>query len=78
MKKTILPILALLLLTGCNSTQKATDLSERPEISWEVFQKVKGYKSTKSHTELLNEYLDTWRGSVEEEKAFIDLGIELN
>lgn len=78
MKKTILPILASLLLAGCSSTQKATDLPERPEISWEVFQKVKGCKSTKSHAELINEYLDTWCGSVEEEKAFIDLGIVLN
>lgn len=78
MKKNILPMLSLILLAGCSSTQKATDLPERPEISWEIFQKIKGCKSTKSHAELLNEYLDTWCGSVEEEKAFIDLDIELN
>ena len=78
MKKTILPILALFLFVGCTSTKQGTQLPERPEISWEVFQKIKGYKSTKTHDELVNEYLDTWRGSVEEEKAFMDLGIELN
>lgn len=77
MKKTTLAIFAIILLAGCTSTQKVTDLPERPEISWEVFQKVKGCKSTKSHAELINEYLDTWRGSVEEEKAFMELGIEL-
>ena len=75
MKKITLTISAILLLAGCTSTQKATDLPERPEISWEVFQKIKGCKSTKTHEELVNEYLDTWCGSVEEEKAFIDLGI---
>ena len=78
MKKTILHILALFLLAGCTSTKQETDLPERPEISWEVFKKIKGCKSTKTHEELVNEYLDTWCGSVEEEKAFIDLGIELN
>lgn len=80
MKKITLYIFALGLLTlaGCTSTKKDYTLSERAEISWEVFQKVKGCKSTKSHEELVNEYLDTWRGSMEEEKAFMDLGIELN
>ena len=77
MKKTIFPILALLLLAGCTSTKQEIELPVRPEISWEVFQKIKGSKSTKTHEELVNEYLDSWCGSVEEEKAFMDLGIEL-
>ncbi|MCH5234511.1 MAG: hypothetical protein J1E16_04395 [Muribaculaceae bacterium] len=71
-------LVIILLLTSCSATKQETQLPERPEISWEIFQKLKGCKSTKSHAELLNEYLDTWRGSAEEEKAFMDLGLELN
>lgn len=78
MKKITLAISAILLLAGCTSTKQEIELPVRPEISWEVFQKIKGCKSTKTHEELVNEYLDTWCGSVEEEKAFMDLGIELN
>lgn len=76
MKKTIIPILALVLLAGCSSSSQETNIPERPELSWEIFMKVKGHKSTKNREELVNEYLDTWRGSIEEEKAFIDLGVQ--
>ena len=78
MKKITLYIFALGLLTlaGCTSTKKDYTLSERAEISWEAFQKIRNHKCTKSHDELVNEYLDTWVGSVEEEKLFMEMGIE--
>lgn len=43
------------------------------EISWIEFCKAKGYDVNDDREEIINEFLDTWRGSVEEEKAFNNL-----
>lgn len=43
------------------------------EISWIEFCKAKGYDVNDNSEEIVNEFLDTWRGSVEEEKAFNNL-----
>ncbi len=43
------------------------------EISWNEFCKARGYDNTTTDEEVINEFLDTWRGSVEEERAFNNL-----
>lgn len=43
------------------------------EISWIEFCKAKGYDVNDNREEIVNEFLDTWRGSVEEERAFNNL-----
>lgn len=75
MKKILLIIALGILLSGCASKKEYT-LTEREEISWKAFQKIRNHKCTKSYDEQVNEYLDTWVGSVEEEKIFIAMGIE--
>lgn len=43
------------------------------EISWIEFCKAKGYDVNDNSEQVVNEFLDTWRGSVEEERAFNNL-----
>ncbi len=43
------------------------------EISWIEFCKAPGYDVHDQNEEIVNEFLDTWRGSVEEERAFNNL-----
>lgn len=43
------------------------------EISWVAFCKARGYDTNDNSEEVINEFLDTWVGSVEEEHAFNNL-----
>ena len=43
------------------------------ELSWIEFCKARGYDVNDNRDEIINEFLDTWRGSVEEERAFNNL-----
>ncbi|MDE5871182.1 MAG: hypothetical protein K2H22_04445 [Muribaculaceae bacterium] len=43
------------------------------ELSWIEFCKARGYDIDDQSEEIVNEFLDTWRGSVEEERAFNNL-----
>lgn len=43
------------------------------EISWVEFCKARGYDTHDNRDEIINEFLDTWVGSVEEERAFNNL-----
>lgn len=74
-KATISIVIVAALLSGCKSSQAELD-DRREEISWSAFCKSKGYDLTDSSSEVINEYLDTWCGSVEEEKAFINAGVK--
>lgn len=76
MKKYILTLaLATALLTDCTTNKVALD-DLRAEISWNAFCDARGYDLNDTNYPAINEYLDTWCGSVEEEKAFIKSGIE--
>lgn len=78
MKRTILTIVTVAaILSGCNSAKLAnvTD-EERGEISWAAFCAARGYDINDHTYPTVNEFLDSWCGSVEEEKAFINLGVE--
>lgn len=74
-KATIIFAIAVALLTGCKSFKTTTD-EQRYYISWVAFCANRGYNINDNTGEAVNEYLDTWCGSVEEEEAFINAGVE--
>ncbi|ROT00017.1 hypothetical protein EEL40_00565 [Muribaculaceae bacterium Isolate-083 (Janvier)] len=74
-KATIIFAFMAVLLTGCKSTQASLD-SLRAEISWSSFCAARGYDLNDNTYQATNEYLDTWCGSVDEEAAFIEAGVE--
>lgn len=47
------------------------------EVSWVEFCKYKGYDPHTDDEEIVNEFLDTWRGSTVEEEALTRQGIEV-
>lgn len=76
MKKYIITLaLATALLTGCTSSKVALE-NLRGEISWNAFCDARGYDRTDNTYTAVNEYLDTWCGSVDEEAALIEAGVE--
>lgn len=74
-KATIILALVAILFTGCKSSQASLD-SRRAEISWSAFCAARGYDLNDNTYPAINEYLDTWCGSVDEEAAFIKAGVE--
>ena len=60
-----------MLNTADNSKVSAPLTSE--EISWIEFCKARGYDTHDNRDEIINEFLDTWVGSIEEEHAFNNL-----
>lgn len=76
MKKYILILsLATVLLTGCKTNRVALD-NLRAEISWNAFCDARGYDRNDNTYLTINEYLDAWCGSVDEEAALIKAGVE--
>lgn len=76
MKKYIITLaLATALLTGCSSNKVALE-NLRGEISWNAFCDARGYDRADNTYSAVNEYLDTWCGSVDEEAALIEAGVE--
>lgn len=72
----ILSILAASVLCGCSSAKKIDLDLLRSELSWASFCATYGYPLDCITHEAVNQYLDTWRGSVPEEEAFIKAGLE--
>lgn len=62
-------------LAGCKSSQATLD-NRRAEISWSSFCAARGYDLNDNTYQATNDYLDTWCGSVDEEAAFIEAGVE--
>lgn len=76
MKKAITTLtIVAALLTSC-TTNKAALEEQRSYISWVAFCANRGYNINDNTYQATNEYLDTWCGSVEEEQAFINAGVE--
>lgn len=73
--KLVLTAAVAVVLSGCKSPQPALD-NTRGEISWSAFCAARGYDINDNTYPALNEYLDTWCGSVEEEDALIKAGVE--
>ena len=78
MKKYIILIaLSAAVLTGCRSIKLVSVSDEiRNKISWNSFCDARGYDRNDNTYTAVNEYLDTWCGSVEEEKAFVKAGVK--
>ena len=78
MKKYIILIaLSVAAMTACTSTKLASvSDNERGEISWNAFCDARGYDRNDNTYSAVNEYLDTWCGSVDEEAALIEAGVE--
>lgn len=75
MKKYIITLaLATAMLTGCSNKVALENL--RGEISWNAFCDARGYDRDDNTYPAIKEYLDTWCGSVEEETALIEAGVE--
>lgn len=77
MKKTIiaLALIAAAALSGCKTNKVALD-ELRAEVSWNAFCDARGYDRNDNTFATVNEYLDAWCGSVEEEEALIKAGVE--
>ncbi len=78
MKKYIITIAltVTVALTSCITSRRAVTDEQRDYISWIAFCANRGYDINDNTFQATNEYLDTWCGSVEEEEAFINAGIE--
>lgn len=74
-KVTITLALVAALLTGCKSNKVALE-QLRADVSWSAFCAARGYDINDNTYQATNEYLDTWCGSVDEEEAFINAGVE--
>lgn len=73
MKKTAFILaLASLLLAGCKTvSNEGTVIPAREDSSpsWRAFCSAHNYDASTQDTEIINEYLDSWAGSTEEEQA---------
>lgn len=78
MKKYIIILgIATSMLAGCTTNKLASVSDElRGEISWNAFCDARGYDRNDNTYHTVNEYLDTWCGSVDEENAFSKAGVE--
>ena len=74
-KVTITLALVAALLTGCKSNTVAIE-QLRADVSWSAFCAARGYDINDNTYPVINEYLDTWCGSVDEEAALIEAGVE--
>lgn len=77
MKKLIITSTLLVAsLISCNTTNNLSE-EELHRISWKAFCNTFGYndKLDANNQEAINDYLDSWRGSADEEDAFSKLGI---
>lgn len=75
MKKIAFALILVAALTGCKSQQAALE-ERRAEVSWSAFCAARGYDINDNTGQAVNEYLDTWCGSVDEEAAFIAAGVK--
>ncbi len=74
-KSTITLAIVAVLLTGCTTSGQALQ-NRRNYVSWTAFCAARGYNINDNTGEAINEYLDTWCGSVDEEDAFIKAGVK--
>lgn len=75
MKKIAFALILMAALTGCKSQHVALE-ERRAEVSWSAFCAARGYDIDDNTGQAVNEYLDTWCGSSDEEAAFIAAGVK--
>ena len=76
MRRLILILAVAAMLASCITSKQATTDEQRNYISWVAFCANRGYNINDNTYQATNEYLDTWCGSVDEEQAFINAGVE--
>lgn len=69
---TMSALFAVVMLNTADNSKVSAPLTSE-EISWIEFCKARGYDIHDNRDEIVNEFLDTWVGSVEEEHAFNNL-----
>ncbi|MDE6792490.1 MAG: hypothetical protein K2J48_05355 [Muribaculaceae bacterium] len=69
-------LMSIACLLPSKTTEIPAPLSPE-EISWVEFCKYKGYDVHTEDEEIINEFLDTWRGSPVEEEALTRQGVEV-
>lgn len=62
-------ILAISMYLPAKSRSAAVTLTPE-QISWEGFCNARGYDPEANDSNIIDEYLDTWVGSIEEEQVF--------
>lgn len=73
----LLTIDALLILSGCSyASVSSTHQAMREDASWNAFCDARGYDRNDDTYPVINEYVDTWCGSADEEAALIAAGVE--
>lgn len=77
MTKAILTlVISAAILAGCTSLRNTSDLeAARADLSWTAFCADRGHSLRDRSQETLDEYLDTWCGSADEEAAFLAAGL---
>lgn len=78
MKKATLIIIIAAALSACSSTRNQ-QFPERYgyDLSWSLFCDAHGYDvADRDNSQACDEYLDTWRGSAEEEEALLKSNVE--
>lgn len=73
----VLGLFATLVMQGCSTTAKAAKYTddEVDSISWSAFCRCRGYKLNDYSDKAINEYLDAWIGTVDEEESLDSIGI---
>ena len=75
-KATIILALVVATFASCTTSKQTIANEQRNYISWIAFCAARGYDLNDNTYQATNEYLDTWCGSVDEEAAFIEAGVE--
>lgn len=76
MKKATL-IIIVAALSACSSTRNLLPDRTDYDLSWSLFCDAHGYDvADRDNSQACDEYLDTWRGSAEEEEALLKSNVE--
>lgn len=76
MKKITIITLVILVIVSIASIASEASRPTSAETSWNAFCETRGYEITNKSDSVVTEYLDTWRGSADEEAALDAAGVE--
>lgn len=82
MYKVLLSVTALvasILVSGCTTGTRIVGdgltIDELDSLSWSAFCRCRGYKLNDYSDKAINEYLDAWIGTVDEEESLDSIGV---
>lgn len=77
MKKATLIIIIAAALSACSSTRNQLPERTDYDLSWSLFCEANGYDvADRDNSQACDEYLDTWRGSAQEEETLLKSNVE--